>query len=70
MSKEQVLERVSPKLDHLQRIYPNSEKLLRDSMQEASTWVIPLITSGKIPTPEQLERLATQLLAIVVASEK
>lgn len=70
MSREQVLQRVETNLDHMVEAYPTAEKLLHDSMQEASVWVVPLVTTGKLPAVPQLERLATQLLAIVVASDK
>lgn len=70
MSRDKVLERVGAKADQLRQSYPNAETLLRESMQEASVWVMPYVMQGKTPTPWQLEKLATQLLAIVVASEK
>ena len=69
MSKERVLQRVEANLDHLQQAYPTADRLLHDAMQEASAWVLPLVTGGKVPSVTQLERLATQLLAIVVASD-
>lgn len=66
MSK--VLERVERNVQQYLDTYPTAETLLYEAMQDASVWVVPLVTTKKAPSLMQMEKLATQLLAIVAAS--
>lgn len=68
MSKE-LFQRIQKNSQYLIDNYPKSEALLRSAMQEAMPWAMRLYTKGVIPPLPQLERLATQLIAILVASE-
>lgn len=68
MSKE-LFQRIQKNAQYLIDHYPKSEALLRAAMQEAMPWAMGLYTKGAIPALPQLERLATQLIAILVASE-
>lgn len=50
--------------------YSSANMLLSDAMKEAMPWAMSLVTSKKTPTLPQLERLATQIVAILMASQK
>lgn len=43
--------------------------LLEDAMKEAMPWAMALAMQKRLPSLVQLERLATQLIAIVAASQ-
>lgn len=64
------LERIEANARQLMRQYATSEQLLADSMKEATSWVMPLVMRKSTPSLPQLERLATQMLAIILASEE
>lgn len=68
MSKE-LFQRIQKNAQYLIDNYPKSEALLRTAMQEAMPWAMSLYTRGAIPALPQLERLATQLVAILMASQ-
>lgn len=66
---QKLLSRMQRNARYLIDNYDKSETLLRNAMQEAMPWATALYTQGKPPQLPQLERLATQLLAILIASE-
>lgn len=49
--------------------YPSANTLLQAAVKEAVPWAMPLATQGRVPPLPNIERLATQLLAILMASE-
>lgn len=60
-SDSKVYERIRLNADQLMETYPTAARLLEDAMKEAMQKRLPSLT--------QLERLATQLIAIVAASQ-
>lgn len=62
------LERIEANAQQLIRQYDTSERLLSDAMKESMGWAMGLVTRKSLPSLPQLERLATQLLAIIMAS--
>lgn len=63
------LERIEANAQQLIRQYDTSERLLSDAMKESMGWAMSLATRKSVPSISQLERLATQLVAIIMASE-
>ena len=68
-SMPDVLERIEKNARRLMETYPTSAALMQTAISEAMSWAVPLKMRGKIPGTDQLERLATQLLAILAATE-
>lgn len=68
-AKTKVIERLVSNADQIIERYARSDVLLRDAVQEAAAWVPGLVSGMSFPKPHQLERLCTQLLAIVIVSE-
>lgn len=64
-----LMERLTRNAEHLMSQYPRADLLLKASMQEAVPWAMPLYMQGRVPALANVERLATQLLAILMASE-
>lgn len=67
-AREKLLSRMEANAEQYMEAFPTASALLQQSMMEAMPWVIQLKTQGKTPNPLQLERLATQILAILMAS--
>ena len=63
-----VLERIEANAQQLIDTYPSANMLLSDAMKESMVWVVPLVSSKKVPSLAQLEKLATQITAILIAS--
>lgn len=63
-----VLERIEANAQQLIDTYPSANMLLSDAMKESMVWVVPLVSSKKVPSLPQLEKLATQITAILMAS--
>lgn len=63
-----VLERIEANAQQLIDTYPSANMLLSDAMKESMVWVVPLVSSKKVPSLSQLEKLATQITAILMAS--
>lgn len=63
-----VLERIEANAQQLIDTYPSANMLLSDAMKESMVWVVPLVSSKKVPSLAQLEKLATQITAILMAS--
>lgn len=68
MSKD-LFQRIEKNAQYLIDNYPKSEALLKDAMKDAMPWAMALYTRGAVPAVPQIERLATQLMAILMASE-
>lgn len=67
-AKEKLMHRLELGAEQYMEAFPTASALLQQSMMEAMPWVISLKTQGKTPNALQLERLATQILAILMAS--
>lgn len=65
-----MMNRIVENARHLQGQYDKSDVLLRNAMKDAMPWAIQLATRGVIPSIDKLELLATQLIAILDASQK
>lgn len=68
-SADKVYERIRLNADQLMETYPTAARLLEDAMKEAMPWAMALAMQKRLPSLAQLERLATQLIAIVAASQ-
>lgn len=68
MSQE-LFQRIQKNAQYLTEHYSRSETLLKAAMQEAMPWATSLYMRGSVPSLPQIERLATQLVAILIASE-
>lgn len=67
-SMPDVLERIEKNARQLMDTYPTSAALMQTAISEAMGWAVPLKVNGKIPGVDKLERLATQLVAILAAT--
>ena len=67
-SMPDVLERIEKNARQLMDTYPTSAALMQTAISEAMGWAVPLKMKGKIPGVDKLERLATQLVAILAAT--
>lgn len=65
-----LIDRISMNAEAIMEQYSSANMLLSDAMKEAMPWVMQLVTGKKTPTLPQLERLATQIVAILMASHK
>lgn len=68
MSTNQVMERIESNAKALMGQYPSANQLLQEAIKEAVPWAMPLATQGRVPGLDRIERLATQLVAIILAS--
>lgn len=68
-SDDKVYERIRLNAAQLMETYPTAARLLEDAMKEAMPWAMALAMQKRLPSLVQLERLATQLIAIVAASQ-
>lgn len=66
--REKLLKRMEANAEQYMEAFPTASALLQQAMMEAMPWVISLKTQGKTPNALQLERLATQIMAILIAS--
>lgn len=64
-----VLNRIRSNAEALLDRYPSANVLLKATMKDAMPWAVPLAMQGTIPALDKIERLATQLIAIMLASE-
>lgn len=64
-----LMDRLTRSAEYLVEHCPSSNVLLQAAVKEAVPWAMPLVTRGAIPDLPRIERLATQLLAILMASE-
>lgn len=66
---DNVVSRVERSAVQLMEQFSKSTDLLQVAMQEAVPWAGALVAQRRLPRRDQLERLAAQLLAILMASE-
>lgn len=67
-ARDKLLSRMTANAEQMMEAYPRADILLRAAMQEAMPWAMALGTKGRTPRLDQLERLGTQILAILLAS--
>lgn len=67
MSK--AIQRIQKNAEQLMTQYRTAQQLLNEAVKGALPWAGPLAMNGAVPSLAQVERLATQLVAIVMASE-
>ena len=67
-ARDKLLSRMTANAEQMMEAYPRADILLRAAMQEAMPWAMALGTRGRTPRLDQLERLGTQILAILLAS--
>ena len=60
--------RIHNNAEYLMEQYASAAQLLQTAMQEAMPWAVSYATQKRVPRIDQVERLCTQLLAIVIAS--
>lgn len=65
----QALERIEKNAQALMGQYKTSAQLLNVAAKGAMPWATPLAMNGTVPHLSQIEQLATQLVAIIMASE-
>ena len=65
-----LLDRMTRNAQGLIEQYDTANHLLNDAVKDAMTWGPSLITTGRTPSLAQLERLATQILAILMVGVK
>lgn len=65
----QALERIEKNAQALMGQYKTSAQLLNVAVKGAMPWATPLAMDGTVPHLSQIEQLATQLVAIIMASE-
>lgn len=65
----QALERIEKNAQALMGQYKTSAQLLNVAVKGATPWATPLAMNGTVPHLSQIEQLATQLVAIIMASE-
>lgn len=65
----QTLDRIAANAQGLIDQYDKATTLLSVAIKEAMPWAMPAVMNGSVPKVDQLERLCTQLLAIVLASQ-
>lgn len=63
------LNRIRTNAEALLDKYPSANVLLQATIRDAMPWAVPLAMRGTIPALDKIERLATQLIAIMLASE-
>lgn len=63
------MERLESNARHMERSYRRANDILNDAVKEAMPWAGQLAMQGTVPPLDRIERLATQLIAILIASE-
>lgn len=48
--------------------YDKANQILHTAMRDAMPWAMSLATQGVVPSADKIERLATQLIAILMAT--
>lgn len=62
------LDRIVANARQLNQDYEQANQILREAVREAMPWAAPLAMRGAVPTIDKIERLATQCLAILMAT--
>lgn len=68
MSAE-LMKRLEANAVQIESGYARANDILSDAVKEAMPWAGQLAMQGRVPTLDRIERLATQLIAILIASE-
>lgn len=61
-------ERLIENARRLNQDYEHANQILQSAVKDAMPWAMPLATRGIVPTIDKIERLATQCLAILMAT--
>lgn len=61
-------ERIIENAQRLNQDYAQANQILQAAVRDAMPWAMPLAMRGVIPTVDKIERLATQCLAILMAT--
>lgn len=61
-------ERMFENAKQLTLSYDKANQILHTAIRDAMPWAIPLATQGAVPAVDKIERLATQLVAILMAT--
>lgn len=64
-----LMERLETNARQLESQYARANDILNDAVKEAMPWAGQLAMQGRVPQIDRIERLATQLIAILIASE-
>lgn len=64
-----LLSRMEKNAQYLIEHYKSANDLLKQAVRDSMPWAMPLAMNNSIPPLPNIERLATQLLAILIASE-
>lgn len=65
-----LMERLESNASAIERNYARANDILSDAVKEAMPWAAGLAMQGKVPGIDRIERLATQLIAILIATER
>lgn len=63
------LDRIVANAKQLNRDYARANQILEEAVREAMPWAAPLAMRGVVPTIDKIERLATQCVAILMATD-
>jgi len=63
-----LMDRIEANAEAMMQQYPTASGLLHAAMNEAMPWAVALKTRRRVPELAKLERLATQIVAILMAS--
>lgn len=61
-------ERMFENAKQLTATYAHANQILHSAMRDAMPWAMPLAMQGAVPSVDKIERLATQLIAILMAT--
>lgn len=64
-----LIERLEANARQIEKQYARANDILNDAVKEAMPWAGQLAMQGRVPPIDRIERLATQLIAILIASE-
>lgn len=64
-----LMERLETNARQIEKQYARANDILNDAVKEAMPWAGQLAMQGRVPPVDRIERLATQLIAILIASE-
>lgn len=64
-----LIKRLESNARHMERSYQRANDILNDAVKEAMPWAGQLAMQGRVPSLDRIERLATQCIAILLASE-
>lgn len=62
------LERIVENARQLNQDYSHANQILQSAVKDAMPWAMPLAMQGAVPTIDKIEKLATQCVAILMAT--